>query len=275
MAKSDPILKQQYINDIQLKARQQQAIQALYGLFGRDESGRQVTQADYDAFLAGQPSGFIPYNQWLQEIDQSGAKSKLQAFDPNLYTTWATHLYGNQNRAYESRLKALADTTTQWDQRFNDVYDDTLAFHTDKLDSDRGRISDAMKAQLIRQGMFGSHLDQQYENDIADSYQRGVATVQGVAASARDKARSAIDSIMNSAVANVNAGNLDAANSSIVSNNAINQINSAYDQATAAQIDNLFSGITDAYEYRRKLKGDTAATQSYFSTPGSSGSINR
>ncbi|MEX2964488.1 hypothetical protein [Microbulbifer sp. TYP-18] len=162
---------------------------------------------------------------------------------------------------------------TQWSENLDRVYDDVTAVHTDTLNTQRHDVTDALMAQLLRQGMVGSHLTDQYEYQVDDAYQRGLAQIDSVAAGARSNAKSRMSSIMNDAIAQVNAGNLDAASAGSLRADIGNAMTNASATATSQQINGLFDDVLRAYELRRENKGRQLAEQSYHSTAGHNGTI--
>ena len=277
------------------------AIGDIYNTFGRTANGSEMTQRRYESSKARNAEFEKNKNQILNNLISKGGRYELFGKErPDALET-AQRLIDSKDPRWDSFQKNKFDAASErararakerlgfapapgdldkayqnnqkWNQNFDRIYNNLVGFHTDKLNSDQRMYSDAMKAQLMRQGMYGSHLDTQQGNEIADARQRGMATIRGIASSTRDQAKSSTNSIMNNAITAVNAGNLDAANQAVLSNQIQTAMDSAYDQATAQQLDNLFGGLTDAYRLRQQNKGETAATQAYFSNQGRGGMI--
>lgn len=267
--------KQQEKQQAQEKQQQTQAINSIYTTFGLDAQGNPVTEkvtpdSSYvpsgsmvellgreDVTLNGGRFGSMPGYKRYQMDHLEERRNRLQDGEQ--------HYYGNHGQAYENHQG--------WQENLDGIYSDVKDVHTKSLDEQRDNISDAMMAQLIRQGMIGSHLTDQYEYQVDDSYQDGLARIDSIASGARSSAESGFNSIMNDAIAQVNAGNLDAANTGVLRQQIGNTFQQASDDAQAQQITGFFDNILRAYEMRRQNKGDFAAEQSYYSAPGYSGTV--
>lgn len=250
------------------KAAQQKAIANIYSTFGLDGSGNPVTEKPGEWTHGKQPGTMADL-----DLGGKGPGANWNAINSSIADRMAwIENYGDEYSQH-NRDTAAYDNYQDWQGNLDQIYDDVAAVHTRALNDERGNVSDALMTQLIRQGMMGSHLTDQYEYQVDDAYQNGLARVDSVASGARSGAESNLNTIMNDAVAQVHAGNTEAANTGVLRNQIGSAFQTASDSATGQAIGGFFDNILKAYEMRRQNKGDYAAENSYYSAPGYSGTV--
>ena len=252
---SNKAVEYQMFSDHNRKKRIAEAVDEIYKVFGFDKEGNEIA-----ARPVLESTEELPPTYYMNTAPWAGGY-----YDPNAAL--------RANQAQVTRDQEAYDNKTKWDDELGEVFDAVFSHHKTGLDKGRREISDATTTQMLRQGMGGSHLGNQYKHAIDSKYLDGLGQIHSFATNAKEQAKTGLNNAMTSAISQVHADNFEAANAATLNSQVANSIDSAQSQANAQNLGNLFTDLADAYERRLVNKGTTLANQSYYSTPGSSGTV--
>ncbi|OSI16505.1 hypothetical protein BWD09_06995 [Neisseria dentiae] len=152
----------------------------------------------------------------------------------------------------QRRINAVNSVNSLYDssgrqQGYDSVRDSSLKFAMDEIARNKADAERMARFGLARSGLYGGSADLSTSNDIADSYSRSIIQANQLADNKVASLRSQDEAMRADLISRINAG-LDADSALSTANQSMmNYRNEALTAPQSALLNNLFSGIGNAF----------------------------